>query len=216
MWLIPRLFLILAALVAPCASRITEASIVEDSRSSIVLSNPFGFTARGEPVLQFNVSDAAVIWKAKTPDKDKDFQCFKFYLVFPLYDAVDMETPDGMCAPDDATPASPMFITSFNQHTVAEDDGEERIEDFFIDLGTSSNLFGGLHTLYFANCCPNKAEVSFDIVIDMYNIINGDKSYLSLGEIELPSMYLVRSTSLTAIDHRLVSVAAMSVSEHGT
>lgn len=62
-------------------------------------------------------------------------------------------------------------------------------------------LAGASHTMYFVNCCP--ASVTFDIAIDMHNKINGHTRYLSLGEIELPTLYLVRtSEEPVVLDHQ--------------
>lgn len=46
--------------------------------------------------------------------------------------------------------------------------------------------------MYFANCHEG-AVVSFDATVQMYNVgANGRKNYLSVGELELPKVYLVR------------------------
>jgi hypothetical protein len=74
----------------------------------------------------------------------------------------------------------------------------DTVEGPYVLNVNAKDLAGQLVTLAFHNCCTGKTVVSFDIRIEMYNIMsNGEKSYLSLGEIELPSVYFVRSPLTT-------------------
>lgn len=54
---------------------------------------------------------------------------------------------------------------------------------------------GGEWSLFFANC-QKPSVVSFDMRVDMYNMHNGQKDYLSVGEDMLPAVYLVRGNCL--------------------
>ena len=51
---------------------------------------------------------------------------------------------------------------------------------------------GGEWSLFFANC-QKPSVVSFDIRVEMYNMYNGQRDYLSIGEDMIPAVYLVRS-----------------------
>lgn len=189
--------LCLVSVAAPTVARITKASIDGDSRSSITLSRPFGFAAEGEPFLQFNVSNLEV-WAPHTKKADIDYECFRFYLANPLYDSLEVDTPDGGCWPEEATQGLNVIrLVTFNDWiTPGSPADDSEADDDVVYTYTESDtrkLVGGLHTLYFVNCCTGQAKVSFDIVTDMYNTVRGEKSYLSIGEIELPTLYLVRS-----------------------
>ena len=53
---------------------------------------------------------------------------------------------------------------------------------------------GGEWSLFFANC-QKPSVVSFDLTVAMYNIHNGQRDYLSVGEDMIPSVYLVSSAA---------------------
>lgn len=49
---------------------------------------------------------------------------------------------------------------------------------------------GGEWSLFFANC-QKPSVVSFDLTVSMYNMHNGQRDYLSVGEDMIPAVYLV-------------------------
>lgn len=51
---------------------------------------------------------------------------------------------------------------------------------------------GGEWSLFFANC-QKPSVVSFQMRVEMYNMRNGQKDYLSIGEDMIPAVFLVRS-----------------------
>ena len=53
---------------------------------------------------------------------------------------------------------------------------------------------GGEWSLFFANC-QKPSVVSFDVRLEMYNLHNGQKDYLSIGEDMIPAVYLVSLSS---------------------
>lgn len=54
---------------------------------------------------------------------------------------------------------------------------------------------GGEFQLFFANCEPLSA-VSFELRTELYNVkSNGKRDYLSIGEDELPTVYMVSCLS---------------------
>ena len=193
MWLIPLLFLYLAALAAPCAARISNVSIVQDSRNHVVLSRPFSF-ANKQASLQFKVSNAAVRWT--DGEAAQEYECFRFYLVSPVHDAMDAE-PEGKCWQENGTAgfhvSSLATFSDFKETTEAEG-LTATWEPFVFSTSDPGVLAGASHAMYFENCCPWPASVTFDIVIDMHNKINGHKRYLSPGEIELPIVCWVRTS----------------------
>ena len=72
---------------------------------------------------------------------------------------------------------------------------EEAGENTTVLSDTMANLVpgysGGEWSLFFANC-QKPSVVSFDLSVSLYNIHNGQKDYLSIGEDMIPSVYLVR------------------------
>ena len=183
--------LCLASIVVPSAARITKASIDADRRTSIHLSRPFGFASEGEPGLQLNVSGLKV-WESHKTDKEIDYGCFGFYLASPLYDNLDVDAPTGGCWPNKPVEGLHVIEIVTLEDMIQEKDPKDDSGVYSYTETDNRKLSGGLHSLYFVNCCPDKARISFDIITDMYNTVRGEKSYLSIGEIELPTLYLVR------------------------
>ena len=56
---------------------------------------------------------------------------------------------------------------------------------------------GGEWSLFFANC-QKPSVVSFNLNVAMYNMHNGQKDYLSVGEDMIPSVYLVSLSHFTS------------------
>ena len=55
-----------------------------------------------------------------------------------------------------------------------------------------SSDYAGEYSLFFANCLEDTV-VSFDIRVSLYNVdSNGSPDFLSVGETELPIIYMVR------------------------
>ena len=112
-------------------------------------------------------------------------------------------TEDGECDPVQANPGTQVIkITDFDENPIPKwlnpTGSEEKGEGHTVEkqYENKQNL-RGLNTLYFVNCYneDQHVAVSFDITTEMWNEVgyNGEKSYLSVGEIELPSLYMVRS-----------------------
>ena len=58
---------------------------------------------------------------------------------------------------------------------------------------------GGEFQLFFANCQPLSA-VSFELRTELYNVkSNGKRDYLSIGEDELPTVFMVRARLLPSV-----------------
>jgi hypothetical protein len=52
---------------------------------------------------------------------------------------------------------------------------------------------GGEFSLFFANC-ESQSAVSMDMTVSLYNVkANGKRDFLSVGEDELPTVYMVRA-----------------------
>jgi hypothetical protein len=185
-----------SVLVVPSLGRITHTSIENDDRRSITLSTPFGFTSSGN--LQLQISNPELHQKGTY---SINLQCFTFYLVHASVAVLQTEPEEGVC---DAVKANPphsvLRVTDFGESPFPEwldsngDEDKDERPPVTIDY-PRKDLMAGLYTLYFVNCCnvDEQVSVSFDIRTEMWNVVGGTKSYLSVGEIELPHVYLVRS-----------------------
>jgi hypothetical protein len=184
--------LITACLFLSIDARITHASIAHDDRRAITLSRPFGFTAFGDPFLNITLKHAEIEQK----DEDElSLNCFGFYLVQGSFNVLETEA-GGKCAPEEANlGTSVRRIAGFDDEPFAswisknEDDRKQSASWVLSD----KQVMEGVHTLYFVNCCEDRALVTFKLRTEMYNLIGGNRTYLSVGELELPTLYLVRS-----------------------
>jgi hypothetical protein len=204
---------LIAAILAPSCARITRASIRHDDRRSITLSQPFGFTSSGDPHLRLEISNPQLHLSSTS---EVDLGCFSFYWVHASVTVLQTEPEDGKgCQPEEANPRDTVFkLLDFDEGPIpgwlnANKDGGKGEAHTFVFEKAKPSILGGLHTLYFVNCCNEneKVSVSFDIKTEMWNVVGGSKSYLSVGEIELPHLYLVRvlSTASCPAYHTVVT-----------
>jgi G protein-coupled receptor 107 len=181
-------------------ARITSTEIREDDRPGILLSQPFGFGANGH--LDFQLSNVIVQNKALHGD-EQALQRIGFYLAQNTGDEI-AEDPsftteaDPRCRFLDRRGDYVVPVVSFQKQSIskiiresaAAGQGSTGTYTHSVDQTKLGN--GGMDALFFANCVPTTA-VSFDIKIEMYNVDRwGNKNYLSVGELEMPTMLLVR------------------------
>lgn len=185
-------------------ARITNAKIRNDDRPGILLSESFGFGGQG--VLTLRLSNVHVL-HGPPPDRVISWKSFRFYLSHR-----GDEIADYPGFTDRSPPRCPLPNYTMGQDelfTFAEPPIQQMITShqdstykYPVDATNLGN--GGKDALFFVNCESNK-YVSFDIQVEMFNEVNGRKSYLSVGELELPAMYLVRPlficTGCTTDDH---------------
>jgi G protein-coupled receptor 107 len=184
----------ISALIVSSLGRITHTSIENDDRRTITLSRPFGFTTFGH--LQLQISNPKL---PQNGEQSSSLRCFAFYLVQASVTFLQTEDEEGRCSPVEANPShSVLKVTDFGEREftkLLERNGDEDKEHQPVPIDYEPHQsISGLHTLYFVNCCneDKQVAVSFDIRTEMWNTVGGAKSYLSVGEIELPNMYLVR------------------------
>ena len=67
---------------------------------------------------------------------------------------------------------------------------------------------GGEWSLFFANC-QKPSVVSFDARVEMYNMHNGLKDYLSVGEDMIPAVYLVGAAMHLLACHQILFCICM-------
>lgn len=166
-----------------------------------MLSQPFGFTTSGEPNLYLELTNPQL--HEEVVGREIPLSCFSFYLVHASVAVLQTESENGKrCDVEEANPGNEVLhvlgfddtsITKWLDMSAEEQKHENRT--FPHTYSPKTHMMGGLYSLYFVNCC-NEAEqvsVSFDVMVDMWNVIGGEKNHLSVGEIELPHMYMVRT-----------------------
>lgn len=197
MWLLPRLCLLLAATVTPCLSKITELSLRVDNRASIPLAHPFAFvTSAGDDVdlqrkvIELRVSDAKVIWKLSST---KNLECLNVFLVTEeaYLRRLDTQAVESLCKRDvrarEHLPDWASHFTSFADHEFDLYEFSEFKEVKVVGFGD-----GAWYTPYLVNCCPHEAAVSLHSELQMYNAADGQRNYLSVGELPQLRLSLVR------------------------
>lgn len=179
--------------IAVADARTTRTEIRRDGRPGILLSEPFGFGQNG--YLVFKLSNVAVHNKGLDGDEN-----LGFFLAQNVGDEI-AEDPAFSSAVKDRCrflrhPEYVRALTTFQTPGIralvnAKPDADVTTPFVFsVDQSYLGN--GGVDAIFFANCESNTL-VSFDVEIEMFNVDwSGKKNYLSVGELELPSLYLVR------------------------
>lgn len=193
---------LLLALALQARARITDTHIANDARPGILLSRPFGFGIGG--YLLFNVSDVKIHGKAL---KDTDLSLFGFYIAQNVGDelAEDASFTQTSAAKRCSfiTPSTPALLTFQNSSIAGKINHDNGRQVPYNTPQQYLGMAGGQDVLFFANC-EQGAAVSFSIHIEMFNIDRwGNHSYLSVGELELPPLYLVRAQAALSLhlDH---------------
>jgi hypothetical protein len=193
--LLPLLLLLSIPSVWLVNARKTVVRIRHDDRPGIMLMRDFGFGK--DPHLDVEVSNIQVHTTGQT-DNLFDREKLSFRLIGDRARELEEEPffrmdQEHRCDFLNAYASSPLFsFSDFNEMINAK----ESLPPYSYHV-SSSNLGkgnGGQYALFFANCIQTEQMlVSFDISIDAYNMMpGGTKSYLSVGEEELPTLYLVR------------------------
>jgi hypothetical protein len=198
------LLLLLSTLALPLINaRITTVRIRNDDRPGIMLMGAFGFGR--EPHLEVEVS---AIQLHHTTDPF-NLEKLSFHLIRDHGEELEEEPSFRMDQRHGCD-----FLEEYEQHTSllftfadfkdkSNAKGANATKPF--KHSVPSNKLGagnvGYYALFFANCEEN-VLVSFDVNIHAYSMMPGDTaSYLSVGEMELPTLYLVRAPDCDALPH---------------
>ena len=184
-------FLLIACIANSCHCKITKASVKNDDRTLILLSKPFGFSTTGH--ISVVLSNVKVRWPELATTNYSDFGVY-----------ILSSDEDNFTLPGSDNDAARCFSLENQSQSV------ERLIDFqdtLSDATTNSSGTGlnftttrdwdrsGFYVVLFANCAED-AVVSFNVRIQLSNIdSDGETNYLSVGEQELPTMYLVRHSA---------------------
>jgi len=182
----PLLLAALLFLATSAAARDTRASIRSDQRSLIPLTRPFAFAGRGHVVVK--LSGISVRWPDQTL---RSLTGFRLYLLAAAEEDLPLASSDERCGFLSQTQVPVTQIASFDDAAIA---GAVRTPGVAGNTSTVSLDCGdrsGVFTVLFANCVEG-AAVSFDVRTQMFNLdSSGNPDYLSVGEQELPTVYLV-------------------------
>lgn len=167
---------ILATLLGISQAKISESTIERDGRGIILLAEPFGFGADGH--LDLTVSNL------ESHRSNVDTSLLGFFITSSQAEAqLELDLSHGTCALEAETVVKLLTLKQI----------EEAGENTTVLSDTMANLVpgysGGEWSLFFANC-QKPSVVSFDLSVSLYNIHNGQKDYLSIGEDMIPSVYL--------------------------
>jgi G protein-coupled receptor 107 len=188
----------LCLLLPAVLGRRTRTIIEDDGRPGILLSRPFGFGANGH--LDFTLSSVVVRNDTHKATKTGLGQ-LGFYLAQNSGDEV-AEDPSFSSA-DSVRDRCRFLRSDYVEKVIGFDNtgiaqivnnagSKKRNRGYKHTVNHSGLGNGGVDALFFANCNPGYS-VSFDITIEMYNIDRWQhKSFLSVGELEMPTMLAVR------------------------
>lgn len=194
-WRQTTIFLICLCYFEGIQGRETRIHIKNDDRETILLSKPFGYGSHGH--LELELANVKVHWSdpvTQSSDAIKNYDRFTFYLADSDADqlAEDPEFADSGNRCEFARMQNVQPLASFSEpklrDMIANGGKSNDSSPFTFQSGLEDQQ--GVYLLFFANC-EAEAVVSFDIIVRMYNTdAKGDKNFLSVGEIELPVMYL--------------------------
>ena len=185
-------FILIVCIANFCHGKITKASVKNDDRSLILLSKPFGFSTTGH--ISVVLSNVKVRWPELASTNYSDFGV---YILSSDEDGFTL-LPRGiviaaLCFPLENQSQSVERLFDF-QDTLS--DASTKPTGTRLNFTTARDWDrSGLYAILFANCVED-AVVSFNVRIQLSNIdSDGETNYLSVGEQELPTMYLVRHSA---------------------
>lgn len=161
-------------------ARINEAKIERDGRGIILIAEPFGFGSDGH--LELTVSNL------ESHRSNIDPTLLGFFITSTQAEAqLELDLAQGTCALQDS---NVIRILTLAQVEESMKSGQNSTSVFGLMAELVPSYKGGEWSLFFANC-QKPSVVSFDITTSMYNIHNGHRDYLSVGEDMIPSVFLV-------------------------
>ena len=172
--------LLLSTTFGTVNARITEAKIERDGRGIILIAEPFGFGSDGH--LELTVSNL------ESHRSNVDASLLGFFITNTQAEAqLELDLERGTCALQDS---NVIRILTLAQVEESMKSGQNSTSVLGLMADLVPRYKGGEWSLFFANC-QKPSVVSFDIITSMYNIRNGHRDYLSVGEDMIPSVFLV-------------------------
>ncbi|KAF6144404.1 hypothetical protein GIB67_024631 [Kingdonia uniflora] len=155
-------------------SEIDDTRIIDDSRPMILFER-FGFAEDGHVAI--SIKDVA--WKSNLPNAEFDSSAMGFFLLREVsYPHI-------------------MNESSYDDHYCVLSSKFVKLVFKFEELSVHSSYNGTIivydpdeYSLVFGNCQP-EFEVSMDVHTEMYNVVDGKKSFLPAGQTQLPKLYFM-------------------------
>ena len=183
--LLPLLGLLLFTLAA---GRITHREISHDDRQLIVIEMPFGFGDRGTVTVELRLIHVAVPYGQQglsTQFSKEDKHQVGMFIAPAAEETVMAEDLFQNGCPLDHVNS---VLLRFDDPGI-QINSQDKEAVFTASLVPPSK---GQYALYFAQCMPQTVEVSFEAKIMQFNTdAKGNIDYLSVGERELPTVFLV-------------------------
>jgi len=161
------------------AGRVTDAAVRRDDRQIILIARPFGFGPDGH--IDIVLANQTLYRPPGTPKPDAS----KLGIFITTAEAeTQLETDlgmDGTCILENKHVSTLFTFQEIN--TLQEGDVVKYSNKI-------SAEYAGEYSLFFANCLEDTV-VSFDIQVSLYNVdMDGNPDFLSVGESELPIIYM--------------------------
>ena len=175
------LLVVLTLFATSCVeARINEAKIERDGRGIILIAEPFGFGSDGH--LEVTVSNL------ESHRSNVDPSLLGFFITSTQAEAqLELDLAQGTCALEDSNVLKLLTLAQVEESMKA---GQNSTSILSLMAELVPDYQGGEWSLFFANC-QKPSVVSFDIITAMYNIHDGHRDYLSVGEDMIPSVFLV-------------------------
>lgn len=186
----PAVLLALCLLFSTAQGRITDSSLQRDIRNTVLIVEPFGFSQTGH--IDLNVS---AFTQYHTKDAKVDFSRLGFFITTSEAEAqLEVDFAAGTCALDADNTAKLLTFDTVSEGTTSY---TSQLSDHV------SNFSGGEFSLFFANCLSPETAVSFDVRVSLYNVKGGQSDFLSVGEDNLPTLYMVSPEKQAFISARV-------------
>ncbi len=186
-----RAFTVFAALclgLSFCHARITDSSLERDIRKTVLIVEPFGFSENGHIDLEVT---SFIAYHLK--DTKVDYSQLGFFITTSEAEAqLEVDFAADTCALDAENTAK---LLTFDKVFADSQKGSGGSNSSSLLSDHVDKFSGGEFSLFFANCLSPGTAVSFDVRTSLYNVKNGNFDYLSVGEDNLPTLYMVRLPS---------------------
>lgn len=189
MWLstrsLPCVLVLALAAAGPAFARITDAVIEEDSRSLFPIDTPFGFGKDG--TIEIGVADFLTKPLSGYGKVAPDLKEMGFFITMAeAQTMLEYDLSQDIC-PLKAENTVKLFTMDEVVAAKKQEAFKFKIELQSLIVDYQANEF----QIFFANCAK-ESVVSFSLRTELYNVKpNGKRDYLSIGENQLPLVYMV-------------------------
>lgn len=169
------------------AGRITHREISHDNRDLITIEMPFGFGPSGQ--IQVEVRHVSVNFPSGQPAdlSSVGFSNVGMFIAPATEETVQSE--EYMQPGCYLNHPANVVLFRFDDPEIQKQINGDKNSVFTV---VKQPPIPEQYALYFANCLDKPSEVSFKVKIEEFNLNVKGRDYLSVGETELPTVFLVR------------------------